>query len=70
MVTINVYILGKPRGKMDTDQLKNLEGKKITDRELDAIYFYLDMNYNSMTQEEISFWIEMLEKIDPNFYED
>ena len=55
---------------MDTDQLKNLEGKKITDRELDAIYFYLDMNYNSMTQEEISFWVEMLEKIDPNFYED
>lgn len=55
---------------MDTDQLKNLEGKQITERDIDAIYLYLDMNSNSMSESEISFWLEILQKIDPNFYED
>lgn len=55
---------------MDKEKLKDLEGGKITDEELDALYMYLDMNYDSMSEEETDFWLEILQKIDPNFYED
>lgn len=41
----------------------------ITDKDLDAIYLYIDTNFDSFTEEEMSFWKSLLEKIDPEFYD-
>ena len=43
---------------------------EITEKELDAIYFYVEMNFEGMTEEEKEFWTKILEKIDKNFYDD
>jgi NTP pyrophosphatase (non-canonical NTP hydrolase) len=42
--------------------------KEIKDN-LDAIYMYINMNLDSMTEEDKKFWINILEKIDKDFYE-
>lgn len=55
---------------MDREKLQNLEGGKITENELDAIYLYLDINADSLSEEDMSFWLEILQRIDPKFYED
>ena len=52
------------QGEKGEDLLKQLEDN------LDAIYFYLDMNLESMEEEEKKFWLEILQKIDKDFYED
>ena len=43
---------------------------KITEKELDAIYLYIEMNSDTMTDEELAMWKTVLEKFDPHFYED
>lgn len=42
---------------------------KQLEKNLDGIYIYLEMNYDSMEEEEKKFWFEILEKIDKDFYE-
>jgi succinate dehydrogenase flavin-adding protein (antitoxin of CptAB toxin-antitoxin module) len=51
------------QGEKGEDLLKQLENN------LDAIYFYVDMNLESMTEEEKQFWKNILEKVDSDFYE-
>ena len=51
------------KGEKGEDLLKQLENN------LDAIYFYIDMNLESMTEEEKIFWKNILEKVDKDFYE-
>lgn len=50
--------------------LENIEGRKLTERELDALYVYLDMYMDSMGDDEKMFWMEMLTRIDSEFYDD
>lgn len=52
------------QGEKGEDLIKQLEDN------LDAIYFYVSMNLDSMTEEEKKFWTEILQKVDKNFYED
>ena len=52
------------QGEKGEDLLKQLEDN------LDAIYFYLHMNLESMDEEEKKFWLEILQKVDNDFYED
>ena len=42
----------------------------ISDKDLDAIYLYIESNFETLTDEEKVFWKNVLEKIDPDFYED
>ena len=44
--------------------------KKLSEEELEAIYIYLDINLDSMTEEEKQMWNEVLEKFDSENYED
>lgn len=70
---MSVYILGKPRGKMKLEELRNLnnlDNINLAEKELDALYFYLDMSLDSMNEEEKLFWLELLQKLDKDFYED
>ena len=49
--------------------LENIEGRQLTEQELDALYLYLDMYMDDMSDEEKVFWTQLLEKIDPEFYD-
>lgn len=40
------------------------------EKNIDSLYFYLNMNFDNMTEEEKQFWFKLLENIDKNFYED
>lgn len=55
---------------MIPSNLENIENKQLTDKELDALYLYLDMNMDSMSDEDRMFWMEILTKIDKQFYDD
>ena len=46
-----------------------IEGDKITEEQLEALYIYLSMSYDTMTQEEKSVWYEIMQKIDKEFYD-
>lgn len=48
----------------------NLEGKELTEQELDALYFYLSLNFEGMSEQERDFWTEMMPKLDKTFYDD
>lgn len=50
--------------------LENIEERQLTEKELDALYLYLDMNMDSMSDEDRMFWMEILTKMDKQFYED
>lgn len=43
---------------------------EIKESDLDALYFYVEMNFDSMDEEEKTFWLEILQKIDKDFYAD
>ena len=43
--------------------------EKLTESQLDALYFYIEMNTESMTDDELKMWKEILEKLDSKFYE-
>lgn len=49
---------------------ENTEDRKISEKELDAVYVYLNMYMDSMEVEEKLFWLEILKKIDEEFYDD
>jgi hypothetical protein len=38
--------------------------RKLSEKELDAIYIYLDMNFDAMTADEKQMWIDILDKIE------
>ena len=46
-----------------------IEGDKITEEQLEALYIYLSMSYDTMTQKEKSVWYEIMQKIDKEFYD-
>jgi hypothetical protein len=43
--------------------------KKITEKELDAIYIYLEMMFDIMNKEEQEFWTKLITEIDPVNYD-
>ena len=56
---------------MTPANLANTEGEiQLTEKELDALYLYLDMYMDDMRDEEKMFWIEILSRIDKEFYDD
>lgn len=56
----------------NNNEINNLLGDKpvLSDAELNALHIYLDMYYDQMTEEEQLFWLEVLKKVDKEFYED
>lgn len=46
------------------------ETRELTEKELDALYIYLEMNYEDLKEEEKLMWLKILERVDKNFYED
>lgn len=53
---------------MNLDDIK-IDDSKITEKELEAIYIYLSMSFDTMTKEEKLTWINIMQKIDKQFYE-
>ena len=47
-----------------------LEGRELTEQELNALYFYLSLNFDEMSQQEQDFWTELMPKLDKTFYDD
>lgn len=47
-----------------------LEGKELTEQELDAVYFYLSLHFDEMSEQEQDFWTELMPKLDKTFYDD
>lgn len=41
--------------------------KELTEEQLDAIYIFLSMNWETFTEEEKEYWKIIMEKIDPEF---
>lgn len=50
--------------------LENIEGRELTEEELDALYLYLDMYMDSMDDDQRIFWLQVLTRLDKGFYED
>jgi hypothetical protein len=46
-----------------------IEGDKITEEQLNALYIYLSMTYDTMKDEEKTMWYQIMKKIDIEFYE-
>jgi len=46
-----------------------IEGDKLTEEQLDALYIYLSMTFETMKDEEKEMWYEIMQKIDKEFYE-
>lgn len=46
-----------------------IEGDKITDSQLDALYIYLSMTYNTMKDDEKEMWYNIMKQIDTEFYD-
>jgi len=44
-----------------------IEGNKLTEDQLQALYIYLSMNYDSMEEDEKKAWYLIMEKIDSEF---
>jgi hypothetical protein len=44
-----------------------IEGNKLTEDQLQALYIYLSMNYESMDENEKKAWYLIMEKIDKEF---
>jgi hypothetical protein len=49
--------------------LKKIDEIELNQEELDALYAYLSMFEETMTDEEKAFWSIILEKKDPEYYE-
>jgi hypothetical protein len=46
-----------------------IEGDKITEEQLNALYIYLSMTFDTMKHEEKMTWYQIMQKIDKEFYE-
>jgi hypothetical protein len=47
-----------------------VESRELSEQELDALYIYLNMYFEDMSEDEKNFWIETLKLVDKEFYED
>lgn len=46
-----------------------IEGDKITEEQLNALYIYLSMTYDTMKDEEKQMWYNIMKQIDKEFYD-
>jgi hypothetical protein len=46
-----------------------INGDKITEEQLEALYIYLSFAFDTMDKEEQLFWIELMKNIDKEFTE-
>ena len=46
-----------------------IDGDKITEEQLNALYIYLSMTFESMKDEEKTMWYQIMQKIDNEFYD-
>jgi hypothetical protein len=46
-----------------------IEGDKITEEQLEALYIYLSMTYDTMKDEEKQTWYNIMKQIDKEFNE-
>jgi len=46
-----------------------IDDSKITEEQLEALYIYLSMSYETMTKDEKEAWYHIMEKIDKDFYD-
>jgi hypothetical protein len=46
-----------------------IDGDKITEEQLNALYIYLSMAFDTMKDEEKMMWYQIMQKIDKEFYE-
>ena len=44
-----------------------ISDNKITEDQLEALYIYLSLNYNSMKDDEKMVWYELMKQIDKEF---
>jgi succinate dehydrogenase flavin-adding protein (antitoxin of CptAB toxin-antitoxin module) len=42
----------------------------MTEEEIDSVYKYLSIFYDELSQEDLEYWIAILEENDPDFYTD
>lgn len=47
----------------------DIENRELTEQELDAIYFYLNMEYDHMSEDEKKLWYNILSLVDKDFFE-
>ena len=53
---------------MNLEDIK-IDDSKITEDQLEALYIYLSMTYDTMDEEEKKAWYYIMNKIDKEFYE-
>lgn len=46
-----------------------IEGNKITEEQLDALYIYLSMSFDTMDNDEKEMWYNIMKQIDNEFYD-
>jgi hypothetical protein len=52
---------------LDIDSIVNSAGRiNLSDKEMNLLYAYLDMELDDMSDEDKAFWYEILNKIDPD----
>ena len=52
---------------LNIDSIVDSAGKiNLSDKEMDLLYAYLDMELDEMSDEDKVFWYEILNKIDPD----
>jgi hypothetical protein len=52
---------------LNIDSIVNSAGRiNLSDKEMDLLYAYLDMELDDMSDEDKVFWYEILNKIDPD----
>ena len=44
-----------------------MEKNEITEEQLEALYIYLSLNYDSFNDEEKKFWFELMDELDQEF---
>ena len=44
-----------------------MEKNEITEEQLEALYIYLSLNYDSFSEEEKKFWFELMNELDQEF---
>lgn len=47
--------------------LESIKDIDLTEEDLDGLYMFLAMNYDTFTNEEKQYWNIIMEKLDPDF---
>lgn len=55
---------------MKLEANKKIEDNNLTEDQIQALYIYLAMNYDTMNEEEKKTWYYIMENIDSEFKED